>query len=396
MIIHSGRVYTASGCKDVCLKVEGEKITEILEDYQGPIDLEFGNHRIIPGIIDTHNHGSMGYSLMGVVDDMEQQVRGYLKGVASTGVTSVFPSCDTQYFKTVVKVAKSEYEGARIVGIHSEGPYLNRVGEKGIDLGHPEINLEDIQKWIEECEGMLKLFGLAPELAGAKEAVELLTKHGVRVAFTHSNCNYEQALEAFDWGISVTTHTANVMSGIHHRNMGGLGACLLRDDVYNELICDGLHVMNPMIDIMMRIKKDPYDHFMMISDNVAIAGVPVGRYCMSRKRGDMVVNVDEQGYCLTDTGRLCGSSKPVIYGVKNLVENLNIPLETVVKMCSLNPAKVYNLEGKGELKVGNYADFVVIDDAYNVLHTYSLGKEIYHHLIDTHLTNDKFIEEHRM
>ena len=154
--------------------------------------------------------------------------------------------------------------------------------------------------------------------------------------------------------------------------------------------------MNPMIDIMMRIKKDPYDHFMMISDNVAIAGVPVGRYCMSRKRGDMVVNVDEQGYCLTDTGRLCGSSKPVIYGVKNLVENLNIPLETVVKMCSLNPAKVYNLEGKGELKVGNYADFVVIDDAYNVLHTYSLGKEIYHHLIDTHITNDKFIEEHRM
>ena len=396
MIVHSNRVYTAEGCKNAFLKTEGTKIVEILENYNGPVDLEFGDRRIIPGIIDTHNHGNMGYTLMGDVENPEENVRGYLKGVAATGVTSVFPTAERTFFKAVVKVAKEGADGAQIAGIHSEGPYLNRVGEKGVDTGHPEINLEDIQKWIDDCEGMLKLMAIAPELEGAKEAIELLTRNGVRVAFAHSNCNMDEALKSFQWGITVTTHTANVMSGIHHRNMGGLGACLLDDDVYNEMICDGLHVMNPMMEIMMRVKKDPYNHIMMVSDTVPMAGAPLGRYRLGMKEGDLEVTIDERGFCLTDTGRLCGSTLPVIRGVKNLVENMNIPLETVLKMCSLNTAKVYNLTGKGELKAGNDADFVVIDDDFTVLHTYSLGKEVYNHTVDTHLFNESFLDLYKL
>ncbi|MCF0111106.1 MAG: amidohydrolase family protein, partial [Erysipelotrichaceae bacterium] len=114
------------------------------------------------------------------------------------------------------------------------------------------------------------------------------------------------------------------------------------------------------------------------------------------KEGDLEVTIDERGFCLTDTGRLCGSTLPVIRGVKNLVENMNIPLETVLKMCSLNPAKVYNLTGKGELKAGNDADFVVIDDDFTVLHTYSLGKEVYNHTVDTHLFNESFLDLYKL
>ena len=109
---------------------------------------------------------------------------------------------------------------------------------------------------IDTAQGMLKLVAIAPEIPGAKEAIALLTSQGVRCAFAHSNAMYQETLESFQWGITVTTHTANVMAGIHHRRMGGLGACLLNDEVYNELICDGLHVANEMIELMLRVKKE--------------------------------------------------------------------------------------------------------------------------------------------
>ena len=275
------------------------------------------------------------------------------------------------------------------MGIHSEGPYLNRVGEKGVDNGHPEIDLDHIQKMIDSTHGMLKLFAIAPELDGSKEAIRLLTKNGVRVAFAHSNETYEEAMESFKNGITVITHTANVMSGLHHRNMGGLGAAILNDDVFNELICDGLHVRNEMIDIILRVKHNFEDKVMMISDNVQMAGFPAGRY--NGFWGPF--NITEEGYSLTDTGRLAGSAKPVIYGMRNLVKNLHLPLELVSRMASLNPCRVYGFaDKKGSLRIGKDADFTVIDDDFNVYETYREGKKVYDCKEDMDLLNHEYYE----
>ena len=241
---------------------------------------------------------------------------------------------------------------------------------------------------IDAAEGTLKLVGLAPELENADKAIEFLTERGIRVAFTHSNCGYDEAIAAFRKGITVTTHTANVMSGIHHRRMGGLGACLLDPYVNNEIICDLLHVSKEMLQIMFKCK--PYDKFMMISDNVPMAGAPIGRYMIDK---DLAVNIDEKGYCLTDTGRLCGSTKPVLFGIRNLVEELELPLETVSKMASLNPCRVYGVgDTKGSLRVGKDADFVIISDDYQALQTYSEGRKVYDHEIDTHIFNQAFLD----
>ena len=95
---------------------------------------------------------------------------------------------------------------------------------------------------VEKANGKLKLVALAAELPLASKAIKYLTDQGVRVSLAHTNCMYDEAKKAFKEGITVTTHTANVMTGIHHRNMGTLGAALLDDDVYNEVICDGKHV----------------------------------------------------------------------------------------------------------------------------------------------------------
>ena len=202
MYIRSKRIYTADGCIKGILNIEDGKIVDILNyDARVMIDIDAGDNRIIPGIIDTHNHGTMGYSLMGMDKDTEEDkeriFRGYLKGLASQGVTACLPTADHNMFKAIVNVAKSEIDGAKPLGIHSEGPYLNRVGEKGIDTGHPDIDLAYVEKMYNDSEGMLKLMGVAPELEGSRELIEYLTSKGVRVAFTHSNMNYHEALEAF-------------------------------------------------------------------------------------------------------------------------------------------------------------------------------------------------------
>lgn len=394
MKIYCPQIYTLDGCVDKVLVIENGKITAIKDKEEDEVvDADYTGYRIIPGIIDTHNHGTMGYSLMGDCEDKEAEVRGYLKGLASQGVTACFPTADHSYFKVIAKVAKTEVDGAKVVGIHSEGPYLNRVGEKGVDTGHPDIDLEHIKTMINDADGLLKLMAIAPEIPGAKDAIKYLNSQGVRCAFAHSNMNYQEALEAYAWGISVVTHTANVMSGIHHRNMGGLGAALLSDDVFNELICDGLHVSNEMIKMMFRIKNGAFEKFMMISDNVPMAGAPVGRYDLP---GMFEVNIDEKGYCLSDTGRLCGSTLPVIKGIANLARNLQLPLETIVKMSSLNPAKVYALAHKGYLAVGMDADLVVIDDEYNVQQTFSEGRKVFDKQIDHDLFNPAFMAKYSL
>ncbi len=387
MIIYSKNIITEQGVIDGYLKVEGEKITDILRKQTEELKADFdcSDCIVIPGIFDTHNHGYLGWN-PGNMEEGERAVRGYVKALGSVAVTSIFPTVDNEEgaFKNVVKVIRENPEGARILGIHSEGPYLNRVGEKGIDTGHPEIDLDHIQKMIDEGEGYLRLVALAPELERSKDAIRLLNRNNIRVAFAHSNQNYEEAMESFRNGISVITHTANVMAGLHHRNMGGLGAAILNDEVFNELICDGLHVRNEMIDIILRVKKDAFHKVMMISDNVHMGGLRPGRY----KGVFGICNITEEGFSLTDTGRLAGSAKPVLFGMKNLVQNLHIPLEKVSVMASLNPAQVYGFaDRKGSLRIGKDADFAIIDKDFNCLYTYREGKKIYDHETEKDLAN---------
>ncbi len=389
MIIRSKRIYCEDDVVDGFLVIE-DRVIKAIEGRAADLvaDLDVGDKRIIPGIIDTHNHGTMGYNLIKSVPDVDAEIKAYLKGLAYQGVTGVFPTCDPAIIKDVARLAKEEQDGAKIVGIHSEGPYLNRVGEKGIDTGHPDIDMDFVKQMVTDGAGLLKLVALAPEIPDATKAIHYLKDNGVRLAFAHSNCDYQEALASFKEGISVSTHTANVMSGIHHRRMGGLGACLLDEELWCEIICDGMHVSDEMMKLMFKVK--PYTKFMMVSDNSSMAGAPIGRYDL---RGFLIVNIDEQGFCLSDTGRLCGSTKPVLYDIGHLVQALNIPLATCLKMAALNPAICYGLaESKGSIKVGKDADFVIIDDDYQALATYSEGRKVYDCQLDKDLFNPQFME----
>lgn len=399
MFIKCNKIYFEDGIKAGYLEVEGKKIVGYL-DSNAKVDdyVDYSDYRIIPGIFDTHNHSTRGYA----PDHSEEELRGYLKGLAADGVTCVFPTCeyykDKHNYEYIYKLYNQEVDGATIMGIHSEDTERlgNRVGENGIPIGITSIDMELVKDTYENSHGLLKLCGIAPELPGADEAIKYLTERGVRVAMMHSEADYATAREAFKKGVSVTTHTCNVMSGIHHRRMGGLGACILDPDVNNELICDGQHVSFEMMEILFRVKRD-FSKFMMISDNIDHAGLPADEYYANSKKNERHMFVTKEGHCVDTNGRICGSAKPVIYGIKNLVTVLNIPLETVIRMSSLNPARVYGFDVyKGSIKIGKDADLVVIDENYSPIATYANGRKVYDKDVDTDLINHKFYEEWRV
>ena len=379
--LKSSRICFEDEIKSGYLVIDGKKIVGYLDDNAKVDHYEdYHDLRIIPGICDTHNHGTYGYGLDSIYDSdkkIEDNIKGYLKALCFEGVTSCLPTVtDTIYY--VAKVAKSDYDGARVLGIHSEGPYLNRVGENGRPEPHPDVDMNFVQKMWEDSDGLLKLVAMAPEIENADKARDYFLSKGVKIAFAHSDCKSKEAREAVDSGYSVATHTSNVMVGIHHRDIGGLGVMLDDDRVQCEIICDGLHNCLDWIKMMLKFKD--HDKFMMISDSVSLAGLAPGRY----DDGWVTpLNVTEEGFLKDDDGRLLGSSKSVLYGIGNLVEKLHMPILEVLKLSSLNACRFYGYgDTKGSNKIGKDADVVVISDDYKALVTYVEGKKVFDRSIE--------------
>lgn len=396
MKLYSERIYTSNGCMAGYLEIENGKIKAIYpKDAEMQADVNYGNLRIIPGIFDTHNHGAVGFRF----DECnEEDVKMALKGEAAFGVTSLFPTLQKlEQFEMFARLMDEEIDGAQMLGIHSEGPWGSRVGEKGINLGYPKVDLDIARKMVEYGGGKLKLVGIAPEVDNAFAAIDYFLSEGVTMAMYHTSANFEQANAGIDRGITVATHLMNVMSGLHHRDVGTAGAGLLRDEVNCELICDGLHVCLPMVDLVLRMKD--HDKIMMVSDNGMYLGAPEGRYKgLGKNAGNdrKTITVTPEGFVLSETGRLSGSSKPVLYGIKNLVEILNVPMEDVVKMASLNPCLKYGFINKGSIEAGKDADFVVITDDYTAKHTYCGGKIVFNADTEEIPFNPKFIKDYKI
>ena len=274
MLIHSDRIVLPG--RSIAGTIEFDDSGKIISINEGSkeADIDYGSNTIIPGIIDTHNHGAAGYRF----DQADKKgMEACLKAQAARGVTGIFPTT-TNYdtYSYLVELGKENNDGNRVLGIHSEGPWGSRVGEKGINLGYPKPSLAEAKIYLEKGQGFLKLFDIAPEVEEALEVIDFLTENGVTVSMFHTNANYKEACTGVDHGVSVATHLFNVMTGLHHRDVGTAGAALLKDEVWCELICDGLHVALEMVELAMRMKD--HDKVMMISDNVAFAGAPIGFY----------------------------------------------------------------------------------------------------------------------
>ena len=336
---------------------------------------EYPDSYMLPGLIDTHIHGAVGADTMDAAPDAIKKIGDYL---LSQGTTAFMPTTVTapleDIYKAIsnVKNCQSSLHTARILGMFIEGPYITSE-HKG---AHPEncirpLNGEEILRMMQE--GPVKSIIIAPEKEHAAGFTYWLThKVGMKVSLGHSSANYDEACACFDAGADAAVHTYCGMSSLHHRNPNLLGAALTRDDIYTELIADGIHVLAPAIDILLRCK--PQDKVILISDAIRAAGLANGRYML----GILPFNVKD-GVARIDNGNIAGSTSTLLKEVKFLIEEAGAKPLAAVKAASLNPAKRYGLEKElGSIKSGKYADFIIVSPDYNIKETWLNGSCVFH------------------
>lgn len=365
--LKSNHILTEEGFRSGYLTVEDGKIAAVSPEYSGTYE-DLGDLSIYPGLIDIHNHGFGGWSMTDPCE--ETDIRGYAKAVTSVGITGILPTAKESAFRAIARVMDEEYEGARVLGIHSEGPFWARGGENTVGESWPLPSVEETKRLVELAGGKMAVMAIAPELPGAWDVIRYLHQQNIRVACCHTKAKAQDIYDAHkNAGLDIATHLGNGMQGIHHRDVGALGALLLLDDIRYEVIGDLNHICADMLRIMFKLQ--PYRKFCLISDSNFIAGLPTGVYM--RYGREMFAN--EKGLILNSDGRICGSGKWVLYNVGQLVKVVGVPEEEAVKMASINPAAYLGIdEITGSIRPGKRADLAIVDSSFTCQRTYVCGK----------------------
>ena len=376
MIIQSKKVWIADQFFPAQIEMEDGKILNVLPYGSKEADVDYGDKRIVPGFLDIHCHGAFEFDTN---DANEEGLRRWTKGIVSEGVTGLLATTITQSEEVltnavanVAKVMEEGYEGAEIMGIHFEGPYLD-MKYKG---AQPEQHIckgtvEQFERYQKAAKGHIKYITMATETDDDFEFVKYLTSHGVVVSIGHSAATYEQAVMAYANGATSMTHVYNGMSPFNHRANGLVGAAYRLRTMYGEIICDGNHSTPAALNNYF-MSKGP-DYSIMVSDALMAKGTPIGSKFIF---GGNEIEIYPDGSAhLTSTGGLAGSTLKLNQGLRILVEEAMIPFNYAINACTINPAKCIGVDDhKGRICAGYDADIVVLDTNYDVLQTYCKGE----------------------
>ncbi len=376
MIIQSKKVWVANNFNPLQIEIENGKIVAVYAYGTKEVDHDYGSLRILPGFIDVHTHGAYGFDTN---DGDEEGLRNWVKRIpADEGVTSVLPTTITQSVEVlsnavanVAKVVREGYEGANILGINFEGPYLD-MKYKGAQPPQHILpsSVEQFKMYQNKAEGLIKIITLAPEHDENMQLTKYCSQNGVVVSLGHSSSSYETAVLAAANGAKLLTHVYNGMSPYGHRELGLVGAAFRIRDMYGEIIADGYHSNPEAVNNYFRVKGA--DHVVMISDSLRPKGLPKGEYTSG---GLAIVITDEGTARLIDSGSLAGSTLRVNRGLQILIEKCLVDVASAINSCTLNPARLLRVDDhKGKLAAGYDADIVVLEDNYDIHQTYVGGK----------------------
>lgn len=325
---------------------------------------------LIPGMIDTHNHGAVNYEW---TDGNVEAVKTLAEYKFKEGVTTVLPTTMTlpqedlrKTFRAVSDFARS-YRGknaAKIPGIHLEGPYLNSAALGAQNPAYVrDVNVDEVMEL--DAIFPVKKISLAPELPGMDEAIARLSAHGITVSAGHSKATFARIKEAVDLGLSSLCHFGNQMTPYHHREIGMVGAGFYLDALYVEMIADYIHICPEMLGIASKIKPD--NKIVIITDTVRAAGLPDGT---DMEIGGLLVKVRNGEIRLASNNALAGGSLKMNRGLRNFVKVSGWPLARAVKTVTSNPAESVGLKNIGRIQPGYAADLVLLDDDFEVIQTF--------------------------
>lgn len=369
MIIQSTRVWIDESFKKAAIEIRDGKITGIYPHGSREGAIDYGNNRILPGLIDVHCHGYHGMTCNEVT---KEGMKLWAHDLLQEGCTSFEATTSTaamedldRSFGILADIMDEGTEGAEILGIHVEGPLISaefRGAQEISQLVKPTA--EVMTKWQTLARGKINYVAIAPEMDDEHQTIKWCKENNIKVAIGHTGASYDECLQASLDGATSFTHTYNGMRGLHHREPGVVGAALSLDNMYAELIGDGVHVHFVPAKILARAKGK--DKLLLITDSVQVKGLPVGKY----EKGLSTVEVKEDGCAYLPDGRLAGSSNKLIDEVRKLIEIAGVDEQIVINAATKNPATFLGIEDKkGQLLRGNDADIIVIDDNYRVLTT---------------------------
>jgi N-acetylglucosamine-6-phosphate deacetylase len=385
---------------DRLIRLEGERVAWMgtpAEDPAGARAAELVDGVLAPAYVDVHCHGGGGIDVHGpgidalagggpaVIAETVDALRAFAAFEASRGVAAVLPTAVTipiPALRTWVRAVGEAVEGqrrdivagrtlleARILGANLEGPALSEPRRGAHDpamLVPPQALLDAFIDTPAEWRPV-RIVTVAPEGPGGLELVRMLTGRGIIVSLGHTTADTALALEAYEAGARSTTHLFNAMASLHHREPGPVGVVLGHPTAHAEIIADGIHV-HPML--LPPIARALGDRLLYVSDGIPAAGMGDGEL----RVGTLHVTVRGPEARLDD-GTLAGSVTPLDGGVEQAVRS-GVPLPAAVAAASLVPARLIGAGGRGAIRRGARADFVVLSPQGQRMQTILGGRDL--------------------
>jgi N-acetylglucosamine-6-phosphate deacetylase len=319
---------------------------------------EPGTTIILPGFVDLHVHGGGGADIMRGAQALATTARTHGRhgttSLLATTVSADLAELEHVFAELAPIIRRHQPGGARVLGIHLEGPYIN-PGKLG---AQPEVTRKGIIAEVLALHAIapIRILTLAPEMEGHLDFIRELRSHGIVPQIGHSLGSYETGREALAAGACGFTHLFNAMTPLHHRDPGIVGAALAHAE-FSELIPDLLHVHPGAIHAALRAIPKLY----CVTDGTAGAGMPDGTYSL----GSQTVTKCGNGIRLAD-GTLAGSTLTMDDALRNLV-SIGLPLAEASRRVSTYPAEYLGLEDRGSLAPGCWADLVLMDTSLRLL-----------------------------
>jgi len=333
-----------------------------------------GGGIVSAGLIDVHCHGFSGRE---AGEATAEELLEMCRALPSHGVTAWLPTvsclpkaryqgCFEQLREARRQSAKPGFQGARILGAHAEGPFLNpqKCGaQNAADILPPNWAL--IEPYLPD----LRILTVAPETEGALPLIRRLAEAGITVSAGHTNANYVQTVAGIEAGITHATHLFNAMPSLVSRNPGPVTALLNDSRVYCELIADGFHVHPALLALTARLKGD---RLVLITDSIRFAGLPDGTYTLSGQT--VTVRGPE---CLLPGGTIAGSTLTLDRAVRNAHDMGGIATAQALAAATASAAASIGEHARGTLAGGNEADLAVFDRQMRPTRTFVGGEEVW-------------------
>lgn len=382
ILLRNVRAVLPDGVRDARLWIRDGRFLAVGPDAaeprsEGPVEERDGRGRLAwPGLVDLHVHGAGGQVLgLGNPEALPTLSRALARHGVTRFLPTLPPLAPGLLREETARLASSsprDLEGAAPEGVHLEGPFLNpeRAGALSPEmLRAPDPG--ETEALAEAAGGRLRMMTLSPELDGGLEVVERLAALGTVPAAGHTEASFDRMKEAVDRGLRHVTHVFNAMGRLAHRRPGAGEAALTLDAVSADVICDGMHVHPPTVDILLRCKG--LSRTMIVSDATAL-DAPEGTLELGGRLFEVRYGVVRD----TRTGALGGSASSLLDAIRNLRSWFDLPLPDLARLASLHPARLIGRDKRfGSLEAGKEADFFLCDDAWTVQETWVGGRRVY-------------------